>query len=165
MFGGESPRFSPIGFDFKDTFGTNEQPMTARVDAVVEYLLIFLDKINGLSNDASRTEVMNIVKETSKAIGTVTRCELGCFRLMILLQGAIYLRVRVKPSPHLRKIFFPVKGSGSWSHIKEMGVDEGDIECECYELIKEMSTNEQQLLMDEMEVILCESKDGRILKN
>ena len=45
MFGGESRRFGPIGFDFKDAFGTNEQPMTARVDAIVEYLLIFLDKI------------------------------------------------------------------------------------------------------------------------
>ena len=61
-------------------------------------------------------------------------------------------------------MFFPVKGSGSWSHIKEMGVDEEDIECVCYELIKEMSTNERQLLMDEIEVILCESKDGHLLK-
>ena len=61
-------------------------------------------------------------------------------------------------------MFFPVKGSGSWSHIKEMGVNEEDIECICYELINEMSTTERQLLMDEIEVILCESKDGRILK-
>ena len=151
MFGGESPRFGPIGFDFKDAFGTYEQPMTARVDAVVEYLPLFLDKINRLRDDASCTEVMNIVKETSQAIGTVCRCELGCFRLMILLQGAIYLKVRIKPSTHLRKMFFPVKGSGSWSHIKEMGVDEEDIECVCYELIKEMSTNERQLLMDEID--------------
>ena len=127
MFGGESPRFGPIGFDFKDAFGTNVEPMKSRVDAVVDYILLFFDKINSLLCHASRTEVMNIVKKTSIAIGTVCRCELGCFRLMILLQGAIYLKVRVKPSPHLRKMFFPVKGSGSWSHIKEMGVNEEDI--------------------------------------
>ena len=164
MFGGETPRFGPIGFDFKDVFGTDKSQRRETVDKVVGELLAFLDEVNTLTDAVDRNSVMDMVARASERIRMHAKCELGSFRLMILLQGAIYLRVRLKPGSHLRKIFFPVKNSGSWSHIKEMMVDESQIESVCYEVQRELSTPERLISMDEIEVILCESKDGRLLK-
>lgn len=109
MFGGESPRFGPIGFDFKEVFGTNEDPKTVVVDKVVDAILNFFDQINLLEEDAPRGTVMQIVATASASIGGIAKCELGCFRLMILLQCAIYLRVRLTPAKRLRQIFFQSK--------------------------------------------------------
>ena len=165
MFGGESPRFGPIGFDFKEVFGTDIAQRRQVVDNVVAELLVFLEEVNDLKDGViDRQLVLSIVARASDRIRRHAMCELGSFRLMILLQGAIYLRVRLKPGKHLRQIFYPVKGSGSWSHISETMVHESQIESVCYELQQELSTPTRFISMDEIEVILCESKDGRLLK-
>lgn len=164
MFGGEIPRFGPIGFDFKDAFGTDDAQRQSVVDNVVGILLEFLDEINTVDEGVERGHVMAIVSAASDRIRHHARCELGSFRLMILLQGAVYLRVRVRTGRHLRQLFFPVKGSGSWSHIKDMGVDDSQVESVCLSMQNELSTPERFVWMDEVEVILCESKDGRLLK-
>ena len=127
-------------------------------------LLEFLDEINTVDEGVERGNVMDIVSAASDRIRHHSRCELGPFRLMILLQGAVYLRVRVRTGRHLRQLFFPVKGSGSWSHIKDMGVDDSQVESVCLSMQNELSTPERFVWMDEVEVILCESKDGRLLK-
>ena len=64
----------------------------------------------------------------------------------------------------LCNLFYPVRGSGSWSHLKEIGIDESEIEGVCQEIRNEISTTKHLIQMDEVEVILCESKDGRLLK-
>ena len=58
-----------------------------------------------------------------------------------------------------------MKGSGSWNHCKEARVGDSQIESVCLELQNELSLPGRRIWMDEVEVILCESKDGRLLKN
>ena len=165
MFGGESPRFGPIGFDFKEVFGTDTSQRREVVDNVVSELMIFLDEVDTLKDRViDRVVVLDMVLRASERIRGHAMCELGSFRLMILLQGAIYLRVRLTPGRHLRQLFFPVKNSGSWSHLKEMMIDESQIESVCYEIQQVLSTPTRFVSMDEVEVILCESKAGRLLK-
>jgi hypothetical protein len=175
MFGGECPRFGPIGFDFKDAFGTNEAPNYEAVDHVCRCLFQLLDDVNALvdsnnrklntlvdSND--RNLILEIVSKASDSIRSKAKCELGSFRIMILLQGAMYLGLRVNPGTRLRNLFFPVRGSGSWSHLMETKVSETEIEQVCLEIARELSTPDHVVTMDEVEVILCESKNGRLLK-
>ena len=45
-----------------------------------------------------------------------------------------------------------------------MGAEESQIECICDEIQNKLSTKERCIHMDEVEVILCESKEGRLLK-
>lgn len=164
MFGGEMPRFGPIGFDFKEVFGTNERQRPSVVDEVVGAIVTFLDEVNTLVDGVDCATVMDMVARTSERIRFHARCEIGSFRLMLLLQGCVYLRVRLRPGRHLRQIFFPVKGSGSWNHIKDMKVEDSQVESVCLAMQAELSTPERFVSMDEVEVILCESKDGRLLR-
>ena len=165
MFGGEFPRYGPIGFDFKDVFGTDMSPNNEVVDRIGVGLCDFLDEVNALvGKEIHCALVMEIFLRTSERIRAIAKCELGCFRLMIFLQGAVYLGVRVQPGVHLRQIFFPIEGSGSWSHLKEAKIAESEVEAVCLEVGKELSTADRFIWMDEVEVILCESKDSRLLK-
>ena len=82
-----------------------------------------------------------------------------------LLQGAVFLGFRLRPGVHLRQLFFPVPGSsGSWSHLREAKVDKAEMEAISTKISKELLTPHQVIWMDEVEVILCESKEGRLLK-
>lgn len=58
-----------------------------------------------------------------------------------------------------------MKGSGSWDHLEEAGIHETEMESVCLEVQKELSIHAGRVVwMDEVEVILCESKGGRMLK-
>jgi hypothetical protein len=167
MFGGATPRFGPIGFDFKEVFGTYEETKNDTVDGIVDIILKLCDSLNLLFHSGatvSRLEVLSLVEATAGEIRGVGRCELGTFRLMILLQGCAFMKVRLKSGEHLRQMFFPVNGSGSWEHLMDAGVSAQDVEAVCFELQRELSTHWRIVWMDEVEVILCESKDGRLLQ-
>lgn len=107
---------------------------------------------------------MSCVEDAANEIRDLGRCELGGFRLMLLLQGCAYLKVRLHSGSHLRQIFFPVHGSGSWNHVKDVGVADEQVEAVCYEVQRELSLPSRKVWMDEVEVALCESKDGRLLQ-
>ena len=48
--------------------------------------------------------------------------------------------------------------------MKEAKIAESEVEAVCLEVGKELSTADRFIWMDEVEVILCESKDSRLLK-
>jgi hypothetical protein len=167
MFGGADPRFGPIGFDFKEVFGTYDNPKKGVVDGIVDCILNLCDSLNLLydsKDSVSRDEVLDLVEAAAEVIRDIGRCELGSFRLMIVLQCCAYMKVRLKSGVQLRQMFFPVKDSGSWNHVREAGVEAVDVEAVCYEIQREISTPSRFVWMDEVEVILCESKDGRLLQ-
>jgi hypothetical protein len=167
MFGGATPRFGPIGFDFKEVFGTYEDPRKEVVDGIVDIILKLCDSLNLLFHSgatASRLEVLSLVEAAAEEIRGVGRCELGTFRLMILLQGCAFMKVRLRSGTHLRQMFFPVNGSGSWEHLMDVGISADNVESVCFELQRELSTPSRTVWMDEVEVVLCESKDGRLLQ-
>jgi hypothetical protein len=83
---------------------------------------------------------------------------------MILLQGCAFMKVRLRSGTHLRQMFFPVNGSGSWEHLMDVGISADNVESVCFELQRELSTPSRTVWMDEVEVVLCESKDGRLLQ-
>lgn len=165
MFGGEDPRFSPGSFDFKEVFGQPDDPRKDVVDKVVDLLLALCDSVNLLKGTIIRHGTfLDLVESTASAIRDEAKCELGAFRLMILLQGCAFLGVRVEKGTHLREMFFPVKGSGSWCHLTDVGIAENQIESVCREIQRELSTPSRPFWMDEVEVVLCESKNGRLLQ-
>ena len=167
MIGGDNPRYGPVGMDFIDVFGTDESPNEGVIDNVCGCLVEFLEDVNALGEEEGPVTQKRVLEMITVAAGRIrekVKCELGSFRLMIFLQGAIFLRVRVKPGPHLRQIFFPVRNSGSWAHLDETGVSENAMEAVCVEIQKELSTPDRFIWMDEVEVILCEAKGNRILK-
>jgi hypothetical protein len=57
-----------------------------------------------------------------------------------------------------------VEGAGSWAHITDHDVVDADVEVVCRELQSELSTTEREVEMDEVEIVLCESKEGRLLR-
>lgn len=168
MIGGEDPRFGPIGFDFNEVFGTHNNPKFEIVDAVVDSLLSLCDRVNLVIRpsqcETGDAAILKLLSEASQQVGAVAKCELGSFRLMLFLQGCGYLRVRLEPGEYLRRMFYPVKGSGSWNHVKEQHVEDKDVGMVCLEVQKELSTPRRKVWMDEVEVILCESKEGRLLQ-
>ena len=167
MIGGENPRYGPVGIDFREVFGMEDSPRDGVIENVCGCLVEFLEDVNALGEEEgpiTQKRVLEIVTMATARIREKAKCELGSFRLMIFLQGAIFLRVRVMPGPHLRQIFFPVKNSGSWAHLDETGVSENSMEAVCVEIQKELSTRDRFIWMDEVEVILCEAKGGRLLK-
>jgi hypothetical protein len=168
MMGGDDPRYGPIGFDFTEVFGTKKYPKFHVVDAVVDSLLSLCDTVNILGRtsggEVSRDSIMGALDGTAATIRATAKCELGGFRLMLFLQGCAHLRVRLEPGLCLRQIFYPVKGSGSWNNVKEQGVADEDVAAVCREIQKELSTPTRPVWMDEVEVVLCESKEGRLLQ-
>ena len=165
MYGGEDPRFGPIGFDFKDVFGTVEHQKRDVVDRIVDIILDMCDVINGFTDHRiDHTRVLGLVESTAQKIRIEGRCELGPFRLMIVLQSCAYLGVRLRRRANMRDIFFPVKGSGSWSHLSDAGVPDANIESACLEIQRELSTTKRFVWMEEVEAVLCESKPGRLLQ-
>jgi hypothetical protein len=58
---------------------------------------------------------------------------------MILLQGCAHLGVRLQIGKHLREMFFPVKGAGSWAHVIDHDVvdAEGATKFEFFEVASE----------------------------
>lgn len=170
MLGGDDPRFGPHGFDFKAIFGTFDDPKKEKVTDVCNILLELLDAVNLLSSNKGdgenfgRDQIMELVGTYSAKIRAVAPCEMGAFRLMIFISFAATLRVRLDPRPKLRQIHFPVKGSGSWNHVKDVCVADSDVESVCREIQRELSTPWRRVCIDEVEVILCESKLGRLLQ-
>jgi hypothetical protein len=169
MIGGNDPRFGPPGFNFVEVFGTKTaSPNYEAVDKVVDIVLLLCDSINlELSPDhavVTRETMMGLVEDASQRINSVAKCELGPFRLMILLQGCAHLGVRLQIGKHLREMFFPVKGAGSWTHITDHGVVDADVQVVCREIQSELSTTKRKVQMDEVEPVLCESKEGRLLR-
>jgi hypothetical protein len=158
MIGGRDPRFSPPYFDFKEVFGSYEEQKTDVVDKTVSRILALCRSLNVYSTkeDIGRDTIMKLVAAASKEIRVIAPCQLESFRLMLLLQGCSYLKVRMRTGTSTRQIFFPVKDSGSWDHVKDVGVSDEHVESVCYEARK--------VWMDEVEVILCESKEGRLLE-
>jgi hypothetical protein len=166
MFGGRDPRFSPPYFDFKEVFGSYEEQKTDMVDKTVSRILALCHSLNVYSTkeDIGRDTIMKLVAAASKEIRVIAPCQLGSFRLMLLLQGCSYLKVGMRTGTSTRQIFFPVKDSGSWQHVKDVGVSDEHVESVCYEIQRELSTPARKVWMDEVEVILCESKEGRLLE-
>ena len=165
MMGGDDPRFVPIGFDFKSVFLIDGKYNTGVVDRIVDYILGLCDSINALrGKNISLPTFLELVETTAHQIRGDAKCELGSFRLMILLQGCVYLGIRLEIGTHLRDIFFPVRGSGSWNHLLEVGIEELHIDSVCREIQLELSTHSRRIYMDEVEVVLCESKHGRLLQ-
>jgi hypothetical protein len=121
MIGGDNPRFGPIGFDFNEIFGTKDKsPEYELVDKVVDIVLELLDSVNRefSPEDAvvTRETVMELVEDASRRINSVAKCELGPFRLMILLQGCAHLGVRLQIGKHLREMHYKMK-SVTWVPI------------------------------------------------
>ena len=166
MYGGGDPRFGPIAFDFASSFGTHEEPKKVVVDNICGAILCLCDDINRQADSGeafSMAAMQSMLQRCNEEIKQVAKCELGLFRLMILLQGLAILGVRLKPGIHLKEMCFPVPGSGSWNHIKGFQVEDKHVEDVCHEIRNLLSTPSIPIGMDCVESGLCEGVPGRSL--
>lgn len=162
FIGGPNPRYSPIGFNFRQTFDKSGDGPN-KVESITTILLGLLNKINEMpSIDSWAME--ELLEKTTGDINAVARCELGLFRLQVFLQFCAHLRIRLHAHPKLREILFPVKTAASHGHITSHGFSDEQVFDVCEMLKQELSEPSRVKHNDELEVELCESTDGRLLQ-
>jgi hypothetical protein len=160
IIGGPNPRYSPVGFNFRETFGRDG----VLVDKVVDVLFELIGSINAVPDGEMSFMVMEpLLKRTVSDLNKVVHCELGEFRLLVFLQICAHLRIGLRTSTNLREILYPVVGAASHAHILHHGF-KADQVLEVFDMLRsEMSTGIRRVPMDEVEPLLCESKAGRLL--
>jgi hypothetical protein len=180
--GGPHPRFSPPGFNFREVFGLLDPDSDAeseedevkrdkeskrRVDFLTEVLLELLDAVNDISGDGSnaipRVKLQPLVLAANLKIKKFLGCELGEFRLLIFLQFCALLRIVLKPGRYLRSLLYPAEGMASFEHIIKSGFKAEEVDKVCEMLLTELGSPTHPLYMDELETMLCESCEGRML--
>ena len=87
-----------------------ENPKYDNVDKFVDIILAMCNKFNNKtkfprtaegSQLITRESVMEIIVGASENISVVADCQLGLFRLMIILHGCAHLGIQLKPGHHL----------------------------------------------------------------
>jgi hypothetical protein len=181
--GGPHPRFSPPGFNFRKVFGlldpsneleeeeedekARDAESKRRVDHLTDILLELLEAINDISGDGSkaipRVKLQLLVLAANLKIKESLGCELGEFWLLIFLQFCALLRIVLKSGRYLRSLLYPVEGAASFEHIIKSGFKAEEVGEVCVMLLAELGTSTRPLYMDELETMLCESCEGRML--
>jgi len=164
MIGGDDPRYSPMGMDFRKMFGDHRNHREGTVDKLVSQLVSMAEDFNKLE-DASHDVVVETYQKRNQCIREVLgNCELGVFRLAVCLQGMAHLGVILRPRKLVREFFVPMRESGSWEHLRELTIDEKDIPQVIEEIKRELNIEGRHVAGDQVETLLCESKPGRLLE-
>ena len=122
--GGVYKRCEPPGIDVNEVY-LKERGV---LNGVVQCIMNMLEWINACQEEVFDSAAVRMkVQETSCAISEVNRrTELGEFRLMTILQICALSSVRVRPSPKLLNLLYPIPGKGSARHLIEAGVSEAE---------------------------------------
>ena len=159
MYGGPDARFSSASIDFEDLFGTKEDPKIDLWRNVVNVIGTLLFQINQVVTDEAIPITPELVHDTilnqcTTKLKSIAPCQLGPFRLMLLVQSAAHLGIGIRSHQRLPEIFIPIKGFGSYNHLRRCGISEKD----CFPCALEISREINKPMIG-TEAALCESID------
>ena len=116
------------------------------------------EDINDIPNGASYRVIQSVVKSAAKDILEMGGCQLGEFRLLIIIQIAILSGFLVCPHPFLHQIMYPVKDRASYQHLILEGIEPDDFDFVMDTICCKMGWHISRNLV---ETGLCESIEQR----
>jgi hypothetical protein len=164
FIGGMYPRYNCVGFHFGKVFESNGS--IRMVTAELRRLLESVNRLGKTFPEAVPVAAMdNALEAASRAINQQAKCELSRFRLLVFCQACAHLGIVLKSGTWIRNLPYPVEDSASLDHLKRHGFTSENVEEACEFLCDEMNTTTKgaMVMRDNVEVMLCESIEGRLL--
>jgi hypothetical protein len=160
--GGPYPRFNPTGIHIEEVFfdGEGMRQGNACFVGFRKTLLALIDWFNEIPEASFTQELMREkVKEAVKAIQDLGRCEVGEFRILILLQICALSGTLLKASPKLLNFIYPVEGKGAYNHLATEHVSLEIFDEVSDRVVKEFDLGKYGL--NALEAVLCETMPNK----